>query len=90
MESVSITEAKNTLTQLIHKVEDSHEVIELTRHGKTSAVLLSYDDYKKLSERRSSLVEMVSELNEAYCDVEVGDHVFDGVRSRDPGRDVEF
>jgi len=90
MESVTITQAKNNLTQLVHKVEDSHGVIELTRHGKASAVLLSYEDYKKLSEARPSFVGMVAELNVEFKDVKIEDDVFEGVRSKDSGREVHF
>jgi len=44
----SIFRAKNELTQIIHAVETGPPV-ELTRHGKAAAVLLSLSDYDALT-----------------------------------------
>ncbi|RKX84487.1 MAG: hypothetical protein DRP70_13170 [Spirochaetes bacterium] len=44
----SISRAKNELTQIIHAVETGPPV-ELTRHGKAAAVLLSVSDYDALT-----------------------------------------
>ena len=48
MSAVSIAEARNTLTRLIHKAEDG-EPVHITRHGKPVAVLVSRDEYERLS-----------------------------------------
>ena len=48
MSTVSIAEARNTLTRLIHKAEDG-EPVHITRHGKPVAVLVSSDEYERLS-----------------------------------------
>ena len=47
MSQVSIAEAKNTLTHLIHEAERG-EAIHITRHGKLVAVLLSEEAYAQL------------------------------------------
>ena len=47
MSQVSIAEAKNTLTHLIHEAERG-EAIHITRHGKPVAVLLSEAAYEQL------------------------------------------
>ena len=44
MSQVSIAEAKNTLTRLIHEAERG-EAIHITRHGKSVAVLLSEEAF---------------------------------------------
>lgn len=48
MSAVSIAKARNTLTRLIHKAEDG-EPVHITRHGKPVAVLVSRDEYERLS-----------------------------------------
>ena len=47
MSSVSIADAKNTLTRLIHQAEQG-EAVRITRRGKPVAVLLSEDEYERL------------------------------------------
>lgn len=43
----SIAEAKNRLSHVVHEAEDDGPV-ELTRRGKTVAVILSSDEYRLL------------------------------------------
>ena len=50
MSQVSIAEAKNALTRLIHEAERG-EAIHITRHGKPVAVLLSQEAYEQLASR---------------------------------------
>ena len=44
---VSVAEAKNTLPALIHEVEGSESLVEITRRGKTVAVLVSTAAYAR-------------------------------------------
>ena len=53
---VSIAEARNHLTLLVHDVERGTKV-ELTRRGKRVAVLVSCDEYDRLRKARPSLDE---------------------------------
>lgn len=47
MRTTTIAEAKNNLSQLIHRLE-SEEAIHLTRYGKPVAVILSEHQYQYL------------------------------------------
>ena len=47
MPEVSIAQARNTLTRLIHEAE-SGEVVHITRRGKRVAVLVSSREYERL------------------------------------------
>ena len=47
MAEVSIAQARNTLTRLIHMAEDG-ERVHITRRGKPVAVLVSRDEYDRL------------------------------------------
>lgn len=48
MRESTIREAKDTLTQLIHSAEKG-EAVRITRHGKPVAVLVSTQEYQRLS-----------------------------------------
>ena len=49
----SISEAKNRLPDLVHIIEHG-SAVQLTRHGKPVAVLLSISQYKRLTNRPKS------------------------------------
>jgi prevent-host-death family protein len=52
-DSYSISEAKNQLPRLVHDLESSG-AIELTRRGRPVAVLLSIEEYRRVSADRGS------------------------------------
>ena len=53
MEAVSIAEAKSQLSQLIHQTENG-KPIHLSRHGKPVAVLVSREQYDRLTKVEKS------------------------------------
>ena len=50
MHSVPLSEAKDKLSGLVDRVEREHETIEITRHGRAAAVLMSKDALESLHE----------------------------------------
>ncbi|MBN6191251.1 type II toxin-antitoxin system Phd/YefM family antitoxin [Aneurinibacillus sp. BA2021] len=50
MQTVPLSEAKNHLSRLVDQVEREHETIEITRHGRGAAVLMSKDALESLYE----------------------------------------
>ena len=48
---VSITEAKNTLLDLVRNIKRRHQVVVITRDGVPTAVLLSLDQFEGLTRR---------------------------------------
>jgi antitoxin YefM len=50
MKSVPLSEAKNTLSALVDEASREHEIIRITRHGQTAAVLMSETDLESLQE----------------------------------------
>lgn len=50
MQSVPLSEAKDRLSRLVDQVEREHETIEITRHGRGAAVLVSKDALESLYE----------------------------------------
>jgi antitoxin Phd len=87
----SIAEAKNKLPALIHQAERSGRV-DLTRRGKSVAVILSLEEYNRISGQRQGLWNSISKWRagvatweEPWSDAEV-----DSWRNADPGRPVDF
>lgn len=50
MKSVALSEAKDKLSTLVDEAEREHEIIRITRHGRTAAVLMSEEDLDSLHE----------------------------------------
>lgn len=50
MQSIPLSEAKDHLSRLVDQVEREHETIEITRHGRSAAVLVSKDALESLYE----------------------------------------
>ena len=57
MNKVSTFDAKNKLSELIAAGQGEPQVI--TKNGVETAVLISYEDYRKLTARKESLVEFL-------------------------------
>ena len=45
-----LSEAKDKLSALVDEADRTHEIIQITRHGHASAVLMSADDLESLHE----------------------------------------
>ncbi|KJV07280.1 hypothetical protein VZ94_05950 [Methylocucumis oryzae] len=58
MKTRTIADAKNNLSQLIHQL-DAIDVIHLTRHGKPVAVMLSETNYRKLTQKNTSVYQAI-------------------------------
>jgi prevent-host-death family protein len=62
---VSVAEAKNKLPALIHEAEANGDPVEITRRGKTVAVLVSSTEYGR-HKSRGSVVDEVRQIFERY------------------------
>jgi len=88
---VSISEAKNKLTSIVHYVEKGPH-IELTRRGKPVAILLSAHEYERLKRRYGRFWVALSQLRQTIKDeqIEITDEDFQGLRDRSTGRQVKL
>jgi antitoxin YefM len=50
LEAIPITEARQKLLPLLNRVESGAFRFSVTRHGHPVAVVLSYEDYQRMSE----------------------------------------
>ncbi len=50
MKTIPLSEAKDRLSALIDEADLTHEIVQITRHGRPAAVLMSADDLESLHE----------------------------------------
>ena len=77
-----LQEAKNKLSQVVQEAR-SHGPQTITLRGKDAAVLISAEEYRRLTEPKGSLVEFLRSSPWAETDLELE-------RSKDTGRDIQL
>jgi antitoxin YefM len=72
--TVSFTEARARLTELLDEVNQRQEHVVITRNGRPAAVVLSSDEYEALAETLEILddEELMEALRESERDVQAG------------------
>jgi prevent-host-death family protein len=86
---VTISEAKNKLTAIVHAVEKGPSV-KLTRRGRPVAVLLSIAEYEALHGRRAEFWERLTALRKQAGEVDITDEDFSNLRDTSHGREVDL
>jgi antitoxin Phd len=72
----TIYDARNNFSALV-KIAEGGEPVELTRHDKPVAVIISWEDYKSNS-KNNNFMEKLAALKEKYADV-LADPTFNGL-----------
>ena len=85
----SIAEARQNLAAIVHEL-DNKQQIELTRRGEPVAVLLSIRAYRRLAEPKVKFWDAYMAFREKYPEPDIEPEVFEGVRDRSPGREVNL
>jgi antitoxin YefM len=77
MKSVPLTEAKDKLSALVDEADTTHEIIQITRHGRVAAVIMSADDLESLNETLHALRSpgVAEELEQADADFASGNTI---------------
>lgn len=77
MRTVPLSEAKDKLSALVEEADTTHEVIQITRHGRVAAVLMSADDLESLTETLHALTTpgVVEGLRQADADYAAGNAI---------------
>ena len=88
--SYSIAEARNRFTSILRDAETSPP-IEITRHGQTVAVILSWQEYLRLSAKKD-FWDSYNSFREVFdlSELAIEPETFDGVRDLSPGREVDI
>jgi prevent-host-death family protein len=89
--AVTIAEAKDQLSRLVHEVEAGGPV-HVTRRGRTVAVLMSVADHVRLTSTGGSFWDDLDGFRAQWGLDEAGIEASDWLpeRSRDPGRPVDL
>jgi antitoxin Phd len=87
----TIAEAKNRLPAIIHAVEKGPP-IKLTRHGRPVAVLLSVEQYERLSLKKEGYWRALRSFRRRMEseDALISDEDFKGLRDHSRGREVDL
>ncbi len=83
MDSWTLQDAKNKFSQVVETPMSQRRPQLITRRGKNAAVLLSYDEYKKLVQPSKTLLEALMPDEPIGIELEIA-------RDRDCGRDIEL
>ncbi len=88
----SIAEARDQFPRIVHDVETGSPV-ELTRRGKPVAVIISIEEYRRLAPERKKDFWTAYQAWRADLDasgIEIEPEIFEGLRDRSPGREVDL
>lgn len=94
LDDYSIAEARDQLARIVYDAE-AGQIVRLTRRGKPVAVLVSVEEYERLSAKATppSLWQAIMSFRDQYrvADGAYEADAFEGVRElRDSGRAVEL
>ncbi|MBD1933674.1 MULTISPECIES: type II toxin-antitoxin system Phd/YefM family antitoxin [Cyanophyceae] len=88
----SIAQARDRFAEIIHDAENGKSV-QIMRQGKPVAVVLSLDEYQRLTSQKVGFGGDLAQFRQKYqiqkLDIDL-DAVFNDVRDRSPGREVSF
>lgn len=76
-ETLPLAEVKAKLSEMVDRVEHTHDRITVTRNGRPAAVLISPDELASLEDTLDLLsdADAMAQLREAQAAVEAGDYV---------------
>jgi prevent-host-death family protein len=88
MRTYSLAEARDNLTAIVRDVEKI-TAVELTRRGKAVAVIVSIDEYNRLTRSAGSFSTALERFRQQVdlTDMALGPEIFEEVRETDPGRE---
>ena len=86
----SIAEARNHFTSIIRDAETSPP-IEITRHGETVAVILSWQEYLRLS-AKNDFWDLYHSFRKVFdlSELMIEPDTFDALRDPSPGREIDL
>lgn len=74
MQTISVSEAKDKLSQLVELIDATHDAVTITRHGRPAVVMISIEDLDALQETLAVLSDPdhAEEVAEADDDIAAG------------------
>lgn len=88
MRSYSLAAARDNLTAIVRDVE-TVAAVELTRRGKPVAVLVSIDEYRRLTAPAESFSSALARFREQVdvTQLDLGPELFEDIRAQESGRE---
>jgi prevent-host-death family protein len=71
MQTISVSEAKDKLSQLVESIDATHDAVTITRHGRPAVVMLSVDDLEALQDTLALLGDPQHESEVAEADEDI-------------------
>ena len=87
--SYSVVEARAQLPKLLREVE-SGGAVEITRRGRLIAVVIGADEYHRMSGGKVTFRQTYEAFRRRHPPDELDGDIFAGLRSSEPGREVEL
>lgn len=87
----SIAQARDHLPGIVHEVERG-AAVELTRRGRPVAVILSRQEYERLTGKEVGFGEALEAFRRKHdiAALDITPDIFPGPRDRSPGREFEW
>lgn len=87
----TIAEARQNLAAIVHELERRSSV-ELTRRGEPVAVMLSYQEYRRLSMPQTAFWQAYEDFRKKMdlSSLDISSEVYGDVRDHSSGRDVDL
>lgn len=75
MKTMPVSDAKDQLSALVESVEELHETVVITRHGRPAAVLVSPEEFESLTETAywASVPRIAEDIAEADASIARGE-----------------
>ncbi len=87
----SIAEARQNFAAIVRKLDRSH-CAEITRRGKSVAILVSTEEYKRLTSKKADFWQayLTFRENVDLKKLKIDPDLFEGLRVDEPGRVVDL
>jgi antitoxin Phd len=87
----SVAQARNRFAEIVHSLE-SQQRVEVTRRGRTVAVMISVEAYEQMQAAQADFWDSYQAFRTAHDlhGLDIGPETFDGVRDRSSGREAAW
>jgi len=87
----SVAQARNRFAEIVHSLE-SQQRVEVTRRGRTVAVMISIEAYEQMQAAQADFWDSYQAFRAAHdlTGLDIGPQTFEGVRDRSSGREAAW
>ncbi len=87
----SVAQARNRFAEIVHSLE-SQSRVEVTRRGRTVAVMISIEAYEQMQAGQAAFWDSYQAFRAVHdlAGLDIGPETFAGTRDRSPGREAAW